>query len=188
MLPKSYEPLEAIFQSVKENIEQFRDVEFHFIGTGKTPGDENGFNVKSLAEKFGLWQTLVFEYPKRIPYLDVLVHLNSADGIFILGSTEPHYTPSKIYQGVLSKKPIFAVLHSKSTAVNIIRESRSGQVLDFDGEADVETIRKNFAAAFKNYLEFMSTYDPEKIDKLILNEYSAYAVTSKLAKLLEKII
>ncbi len=48
---------------------------------------------------------------------------NAADGVFILGSTEPHYTPSKPYQGVLSGKPILAVLHKESTAVNVIKES-----------------------------------------------------------------
>ena len=147
MLPKAYGPLEAIFQAIAANNMQFSFVEFHFIGTGKTPGDENGFTVKPLAEKYGLWQQIIFEYPKRIPYLDVLVHLDTADAVFILGSSEPHYTPSKIYQAVLSKKPIFAVLHAKSTGVNIITGSRAGQVLDFDGENDIAIIEKTFLAS-----------------------------------------
>src|SRR5258708_3390682 len=110
-----------------------RDVEFHFIGSGKTPNDPEGYNIRPLAEKYGLWQTTVFEYPARIPYLDVLVHLDAADGVFVLGSTEPHYTPSKVYQAVLSGKPVAAVLHRESTAVKVIRRSCAGLVLDFDG-------------------------------------------------------
>ncbi|MGN6477883.1 MAG: hypothetical protein ACTHKV_11700, partial [Flavipsychrobacter sp.] len=62
MLPKAYESLEAIFKSIQQNPVEFADVEFHFIGTGKTPDDPNGFNIKPYAEKYGLWQTVVFEY------------------------------------------------------------------------------------------------------------------------------
>ncbi|MBK8712936.1 MAG: hypothetical protein IPL97_13885 [Niastella sp.] len=107
MLPKAYSALESIFKNITKNKELFKNIEFHFIGTGKTPDDENGFNVKPLAEKYGLWQTVIYEYPKRIPYLDVLVHLNEADGVFILGSTEPHYTPSKIVPGGTFRQTYF---------------------------------------------------------------------------------
>ncbi|MFT3980967.1 MAG: hypothetical protein QM687_10890 [Ferruginibacter sp.] len=131
MLPKAYKPLESIFRAIQANREQFNDVELHFIGSGKSPNDPNGYNIKPLAEKYKLWEAVVFEYPKRIPYLDVLQHLNAADGVFILGSTEAHYTPSKVYQGVLSGKPIFAVLHNGSTGVQVIRESLAGTVLSF---------------------------------------------------------
>ncbi|RYG40440.1 MAG: hypothetical protein EOO01_27325, partial [Chitinophagaceae bacterium] len=98
ILPKAFGLLDAMFETMSISTKLFEQVEFHFIGTGKTPLDENGYSVKPLAEKYGLWQTVIFEYPQRIPYLDVLVHLQQADAIFILGSTEPHYTPSKTYQ------------------------------------------------------------------------------------------
>ena len=145
MLPKAYAPLEAIFQSIKNNISDFSDVEFHFIGTGSLVNDENSFNIKSLAEKYGLWKNIVFEYPKRIPYLDVLVHLNIADGIFILGSTESHYTPSKSFQAVLSKRPLIAALHNESTAIDVLRNSNVGKVMGFKGERDMDLICDQFA-------------------------------------------
>ena len=150
MLPKAYQPLEAIFKSIQSNADVFANVEFHFIGTGKTPDDAEGFNIKPLAEKYGLWQSNVYEYPKRIPYLDVLVHLQQADGIFILGSTEPHYTPSKSYQGVLSGKPVLAVLHRDSTAVKGVERIRCRYMLDFDGAGDTDTIEQNLLPDLKN--------------------------------------
>ena len=60
--------------------------------------------------------------------LTILVH---ASAILILGSTESHYTPSKIYQAVQAKRPIFALLHEKSTAVSVVRETRAGQAVTF---------------------------------------------------------
>lgn len=188
MLPKAYGPLEAIFKSIQAQKEVFEEVEFHFIGTGKTADDPEGFNIKPLAQKYGLWQTIIYEYPKRIPYLDVLVHLQQADGIFILGSTEPHYTPSKSYQGVLSGKPILAVLHKESTAVKVLRESGAGMVLDFDGENEMDWIQKSFVPFFEKYITWIKTYDPAQINKEIFEEYSAKKITEKLAGLLNTVL
>ena len=188
MLPKAYGPLEAIFKSIQSQPEIFEQVELHFIGTGKTTNDPAGFNIKPLAEKYGLWQTVVYEYPRRIPYLDVLVHLQYADGIFILGSTEPHYTPSKSYQGVLAGKPILAVLHKESTAVKVLKGSGAGIVLDFDGEADLATIETGFNTVWENYLKFLKHFDLSQINKELFEIYSARSVTGELVKLLNAVI
>ena len=187
MLPKAYGALEAIFKSMVVQPEIFENVEFHFIGTGKTTNDPEGFNIKPLAEKYGLWEKAVYEYPKRIPYLDVLIHLQNADGIFILGSTEPHYTPSKSYQGVLSGKPILAVLHRESTAVKVLRQSLAGMVLDFEGEQDLQTITNKFPGVMKEFMNWEKLFDPGKINKEHFNEYSARTVTEKLVNLLNKL-
>ncbi|WP_297816365.1 hypothetical protein [Segetibacter sp.] len=185
MLPKAFKPLENIFNAMIANVDNFKDVEIHFIGTGTSPNNATGYNIKSIAEKYGLWHNVVFEYPARIPYLDVLVHLNAAKGVFILGSTEPHYTPSKVYQGVLSKKPIWAVLHKSSTACQVISASGAGIVLDFDGEEGLDTIAENFADSFHQYKCFLAQYDFEKIKQAEFEKYSAYNVTGSLVKLLD---
>jgi len=187
MLPKAYSVLEAVFKSIAALSDPDK-IQFHFIGTGKIPNDPEGYNIKSLAEQYNLWQSVVFEYPGRIPYLDVLVHLEQADGIFILGSTEPHYTPSKSYQGVISGKPILALLHKDSTAVEVLRRSGAGKVLDFDGETGVASIEKEFPGFLKNYMNWASGFDSSKTDKAVFSGYSANAVTGKLAALLDKAV
>lgn len=188
MLPKAFGPLEAIFGSIKKNLDKFSTLEIHFIGTGKSPNDPNGFNIKPLAEKYNLWNSIVFEYPQRIPYLDVLIHLEAAKGVFILGSTEPHYTPSKVYQGVLSGKPLFAVLHKKSTAVEVIRKSNAGVVLDFNGEEELMYIGEKFSDQFDEYLFFTSQFQPDHVEVDIFNQYSAKNVTAQLALLLDEVV
>ena len=57
------------------------------------------------------------EHPQRVSYIDVLSHLVQAAAILVIGSTEPHYSPSKIYQSVEARRPIFALLHKASTAI-----------------------------------------------------------------------
>jgi hypothetical protein len=187
MLPKAYAPLEAIFQSIIDNAAAFNNIEFHFIGTGSLANDANSFNIKPLALKYGLWESVVFEYPKRIPYLDVLVHLSIADGVFILGSTEPHYTPSKSYQAVLSEKYILAVLHQQSTAVEVIERSNAGLVLKFDGENGLSFIKASFLKTFQEWLDKLKRFSPDDVDGSIFESYSAKTVTQALVNLLNRI-
>ncbi len=188
MLPLAFEPLEAIFKAIEAKPSSFINIEFHFIGTGKTANDPQGFNIKPLAEKYGIWNTLIFEYPARIPYLDVLIHLDAADGVFILGSTEPHYTPSKVYQGILSGKPILAVLHEQSTAVDVLKRSAGGLVLGFNGTAGLASIENNFATLLEDYLLWIKGFDAGSINKEIFEDYSAKNITLRLVELLNKVV
>ena len=184
MLPKAYEPLKRIFKAIDSNRALFAGVEFHFIGSGKTPNDPQGFNIKAMAQQYGLWEEVVFEYPKRIPYLDVLQHLNAAGGVFILGSTEAHYTPSKVYQAVLSGKPMYAVLHEESTAVAVIRDSKVGMVLDFKGTEDLDKIENSFTSGFMDYMARAKCFDASETDHSAFEKYSARNVTQTLVNLL----
>ncbi len=187
MLPKAHEPLEEICKAIASNKIAFDRVEFHFIGTGKLANDPLSFNVKPLAEKYGLWKSIVFEYPKRVAYLDVIVHLNAADAVFILGSTEPHYTPSKVYQAILAEKPVLAVLHEKSTASAILKESNAGMVLTMN-ESNVAHLQHSFTEAFSAFKIFAASFKKEQVDKEVFAEYSAFAVTKKLATLLDNAV
>ena len=188
MLPRAYAPLEAIFKSIQANPDIFEEIEFHFIGTGKRPNDRESYNIKPLAEQYNLWQTTVYEYAQRIPYLDVLVHLNIADGIFILGSTEPHYTPSKTYQGVLSGKPLLALLHEQSSAVKVIRDSNAGIVLAYNGEAELQKIETDFADLLTKFISWVNSFNSAKVNGEIFDQYSAKNRTLTLSDLLNKAI
>lgn len=151
----------------------------------KTPDDPNGFNIKPLAEKYNLWQSVVFEYPRRIPYMDVLVHLDAADGVFILGSTEAHYTPSKVYQGVLSGKPILAVLHKESSALQVLNKTNAGVFYPLDPE-HLDDLGASFAQLYKEYVSFSESFSPAQVKQQELEAYSAFSVTKKLAELIDK--
>jgi hypothetical protein len=188
LLPKAFLVLEQMLKAIAENFSQFEGVEFHFIGTGKIANDNSSYTVKPYAEKFGLWQTTVFEYPARIPYLDVLVHLHAAGGVFILGSTEAHYTPSKVYQAVLSKKPLLALLHKDSTACAVIENSAAGEVLRFDGEDELPLVFEKFPAVFTTYKENLAGQHYLEAANEAFANYSAFAITGKLAGLLNRLV
>jgi len=191
ILPKAYKPLEEIFKALNslqstglgsptEGELVGSSLQLNFIGTLGT--------IKPFVEGYNLWGSAVIEHPNRIPYLDVLSQLDASDAVFILGSTEPHYTPSKVYQAVLSGKPILAVLHEASTAVRVLRESRAGIVVTMKGEEDLDTLSARFLEGLKEFMVFKQTFDPAKITRAAFDQYSAKAVTAQLVEKLDEIV
>lgn len=187
-LPKAVEPLRQLFAAIASSKEQYNDVVVHFIGTGSVANDPESYRIKPIAEEFGIWNTVVKEYPARIPYLDVLVHLDAADGVFILGSTEAHYTPSKVYQAVLSSKPVLAVLHTNSSAADVLERTNAGLVLKFQGETELTKINAEFNQVFEAYRSFCRNFVPEQVQLSTFDQYSARNITAQLAELLNTIV
>lgn len=187
MLPRAYGPLECVLGAISEAPKLIEALRINFIGTGSRPNDPNSFNIKPVAQKYEVWKRCIYEHPARIPYIDVLTHLDATDGVFILGSTEPHYTPSKVFQAVLSGKPVFAVLHRESSAVEVIRKSGSGIVLTFDGAGDVGRIRQTFADAIGEFMGFVKEFDKNNVDMEFFAQFSARNMAKTLAGAFDRV-
>lgn len=95
-----------------------KKLKVRFVGTGKRPG----VSISELAEQYNI-SHIVQEYPERIPFLQVQKMLRESFGNLIIGSTEAHYTASKTFQCILSKKPVFAIFHQESSAATFLREA-----------------------------------------------------------------
>ena len=131
-------------------------------------------------------QDIVFEKRERIPYLEVLNNLSSATGILAIGSTEMHYTASKIFQSILSKKPVFTVFHHQSTVINILKETNAGTYLvkyvEEEKEVDFELRLRQM---FQSFLIEGNGWNPilEKMQK-----YSARSSAGSLTGVLNAVV
>jgi hypothetical protein len=186
LLPKAFGVLERLLQSLveirKRKPELAGQFHLHFAGTGKSPKDPKGFNVRPYVERYGLGDC-VSEYPQRIPYLEVLSHLHAASGVLVLGSTEPHYSPSKIFQSIMSRRPVFAMLHEASTAVQTMRASNAGDLVTFtkDNLPDARSLSvrlEQFLAAIRP--------GPTNINLSAFQKESARETTRVLAEALDR--
>jgi len=153
----------------------------HFVGTGSSPDDPNGHRVLSRAKRLGI-DDIVDEHPHRIGYVDALNHLWRSDGVLVLGSTEAHYTPSKVFQAMLSRRPVFAMLHEDSTAVDMVRSMRAGTVLTLS--ATTLPAAAKVAQAVNSFLDDTS-YDPDAVQRVAFDAYSARGSTRALAAALD---
>ena len=186
MLPLAYAVLERLFEALSI-VRQRRaalaaDFHLHFIGTGKSPDDPQGFNVRPYIERHGLLEC-VSEYPARLPYLDVLTHLDAASGVLVLGSTERHYSPSKIFQSVMSRRPVFALLHDKSTAVPLLAATNAAQIVMLSENA--LPAANVLASRLENFI-YANRYSPDEVRWNALEKHSARESARILAGALDE--
>lgn len=154
----------------------------HFVGTGTSPDDPNGHRVMPRARELGV-ESMVNEHPNRIGYVDTLNHLEQSDTVLVLGSTERHYTPSKVFQAMLSRRPVFAMLHAESTAVAMIRQARAGQVMTLT-ETEMPSAA-SVAAELETLIEDR-TYNADAVDRTGFETYSARQSARALAEALDR--
>jgi hypothetical protein len=154
----------------------------HFVGTGSSPDDPDGHRVLPRARAAGVTD-MVDEHPHRIGYVDTLNHLTHCSAVLVLGSTERHYTPSKVFQAILSKRPVFAMLHAESTAIGMIGTARAGRVLPLTAEA---MPGPGAVAAALAALVDDPPHDPAAVDGAAFEFLSARASTRALAEALDQ--
>jgi hypothetical protein len=185
LLPKAGVVLDRFLEGLallrQRSAAQAGRVRVHFIGTGKSPMDANGYNVLPAARRAGV-ADLVTEHPHRMAYLDVLAHLKRASGVLIVGSTEPHYTPSKVYQAVQSRRPVFALLHRASTAVGVLQHSGAGMAVTLT--EDMLPSQQCMADSFERFLSL--PYDPEAVRWEVFAAYSARESARKMAQAMDE--
>lgn len=185
MLPHAYPVVEKFFEALvlinRNRPSLGRDFHVHFVGTRRSPADSSAHGIQRFAEGFGL-NDCVSEHPRRMPYLDVLNHLEAASGVLVIGSTEPHYSPSKIFQALMSRKPVFAMLHESSTAVGILEAARAGTTLTFTSTTVPEP--NVIAAALERFI-YANDYSVSEVDWSCVNEHSARSSARRLAEALD---
>ena len=178
-LPQSKRFLESFFNVIASNRDLFREVEFYFIGTGKTIDAKISSPIKEHAEQYGIYGEVVFEYPHRLTYLNTLDSISKASGIFILGSTEVHYTPSKLFNAFITRRPIFAILHEQSSGKKIIESSGWGIVTAYNDQLTTKQLEENILDDFRHWLS-INKNNKWNFDDKVANEYAIHQITSKL--------
>lgn len=189
MLPKGFGTLRAILQAVRSlrdtAPELYARLRLHFFGTTYDPRPTEGL-VVPVAREMGVAH-LVDEHPARIPYLDALNVLCSADGILGMGSTERHYTASKIFPCILARRPLLAVYHEASSVCDIVRAANAGELVTYSDEAPAETRSGAIAEALQR-LVAPGGYDPARVRWDHFEAFSARNMTRQLAGAFDRVV
>lgn len=179
-LPKAQYFIDKLFKMIAamRNLENFDErIRLYFVGTGFS----SQRSVKEYAVRYNL-EDIVIETKERIPYLEVLNNLSNAAGVLATGSTEPHYTASKIFQSIVSQKPIFSIFHEQSTVVQILKDTNTDQYLVQYKEMESEDLfEKSIYETFKSFIELSKGWKPE-LQKL--NSFSARSSAQSLVEVL----
>ncbi len=186
VLPRAYAVLDRFMQGLaclrEIDSATFVRLRVHFIGTGNSMTDSTGHDLQAYAQRYNLLKT-VEEHPNRIGYVDVLRHLVHSAAVLVLGSTEPHYTPSKIFQAIQSNRPVLALLHESSAALTLLKDSGAGKGICLTENRLPPA--SQIANALRDLL-IESHNGHDEINWNIIEPYSARNSSRMLARSLEK--
>jgi hypothetical protein len=185
-LPKAIDILTRFFQVIQRNRNLFQDVEFHFIGTGHQIINKVSTTIKDIAQKMEILNDIVFEHPDRIPYLNVLNQISYSSGILIIGSSESHYTPSKLFSAFILNKPVFALLHEQSTATSILNNTKWGEVCEYS-DANFNNFENQVLNKFLVWKQKTANKSWE-FDYQSAEQFSIQNITYQLSKVFDDIV
>ena len=176
-----------IFEVLKEALQQdqetFGRLHFYFIGTSYAPKKLAEATIYPVAQQFNV-QNQVTEITDRIGFYNTINTLLAADALLIPGSDDPAYTASKIYPYLLAEKPLLAVFHQKSSAVNLIQQcSPQSTVVTFPDQH--ETSKQKIRQALNSWANFSTTKNP--VHRKNFQEFTAKQMTAKQVKIFEMI-
>lgn len=119
---------ETLYKGIQTQPGLFKKLHFYFIGTSYASAGEGKETILPLAKECQV-EEYVTELTDRISFYHTLLTLQQADALFIPGSDDPKYTASKIYPYLLVQKPLLAIFHQNSNAIDIINKCAIGATL-----------------------------------------------------------
>jgi glycosyltransferase involved in cell wall biosynthesis len=185
--PLGGETLRAFLRAL-EHVRGTRPLRVHFVGTSGRTDVDLPRPVVALAAQLGV-ADLVDEVPQRVGYLDALRVLRDASAVVLLGSSEPHYTASRLFPVLLARRPVLAVFHQASSVVDILARAMrppAARCVTYDQtrspESQLDQIVSALAALVAN-----PVFEPAA-DLRAIEELSAAALAGRLAQILDAVV
>jgi hypothetical protein len=190
VLPKGFDVLRTVLAALARLREcaplSYARLRVHFVGTSNQRVASAEPRVLPAAREAGV-EDIISEAPPWLDYLDALNVQMRADALLLLGSSERHYTPSKVFPAILARRPILAFYHHESSVVDVLRQpSLCARVFTFDEKNPLADQVGDIAKAFADLIE--AGPRAERIANGDgLQAWSARALTRQLARVLDTV-
>lgn len=190
LLPLGFETLRALFAAAALLRERrpglYERLSLRFFGTSNQTAASAPERVLPVARELGVADA-VTEVAPRIDYLDAVRVQTQASALLLLGSSEPHYTASKLFPALLSRRPLLALYHERSTVVEMLRRAAPTALCVSYGDTlragdRVESVYENLATLVEN-----PAAEPVPTEPQALAELSAEAMAGRLAQVLDQV-
>jgi hypothetical protein len=160
-----------------------RKLRVNFVGTDATLRLASP-RIIPMAKEEGV-ADMIREFPDRLPFLDALDVLARSDGIILIGSDEPHYTASKVFTCLMSRRPFLSFYHQSSSAHAILSNAGGGLALGFAGREALEGTEPMIAEAVRRL-----AFAPESLGQVDPSSYAAFsarAVAERYTQIFDKV-
>jgi glycosyltransferase involved in cell wall biosynthesis len=157
----------------------------HFLGTSNQRDPASPERVMPLARELGVTD-MVNEVPPRLDYLDALNVQMQASAMLLMGSTEPHYTPSKVFPALLSGRPLVAVYHEQSSVVDLLRSPGVNARVTTFADGSMAAVMPALASTFEQIA--MQPLAPSRpAPPAVIEPWSARSLAGRLGEILDTV-
>ena len=156
----------------------------HLLGTSGHASDSAGDPVAALLAEHAGAVSVRYE-PRRIPYLDALRTMQMADALLLLGSTDTHYTASKIFPCWLTKRPIVGLAHPESS-VHEIADTLGGIQMIAHDERRRSKVEEEFSNLVAAVVRQRAAAVPPR-DEDVFERYTPAGIGRRYAELFARI-
>jgi Glycosyl transferase 4-like domain len=193
LLPLGFETLRAVYAalaSLRDSAPaEYVKLHLHFFGTSNQTTGTPPSRALPVAREMGVADRIT-EHPLRVDYLDALTVQVQASAILLMGSSEAHYTASKLYPALLAGRPLLAVYHALSSVSEIVsRVARAPDAyLVTYSEADPA---KNHVGDIADALQSLVIHgrrEPITWPSEDLEKFSARSLAGELARVLDLVV
>jgi glycosyltransferase involved in cell wall biosynthesis len=190
--PTMTETLDTVFEAVRTLRERDPDtanrIRMHFLGTSNQRSSGVAPRALPLARARGV-DDLVTETAGRLDYFDALQAFRDADALLLLGSTEAHYTPSRIFAALNSSRPVLAMYHADSPVTALLKRYGGPPSVRLITYTEARRARHGIAEVSASLAELVRhpAYDARAVDRRVLCEASAAALACRLAGVFDRV-
>jgi hypothetical protein len=158
---------------------------FEFLGTSYAPPGRGLETVLPLAREMGV-DDLVVEKPDRLGHLECLQIQSRADVLLLLGSSDPAYSPSKLYPYYLAGRPILSVVFAGSYLESLLIELACSSVIALTENTSQTNAPAQLCTFFEEALNgFPRAPAPPRNDALFRREFLAESLTARQCALFD---
>jgi glycosyltransferase involved in cell wall biosynthesis len=187
LLPTAVDGLKAFLEGTSQVVRAGADgqrLRIWFVGSS----NERRVDAPAIVRPFVApdLRDVVTELPSRLAYFDALRVLRDAHVVLVLGSSEPHYTPSRVFPALASRRPIVARLHRASPALRLLSSAGASRAIDVvDASLPAAEQAQAFAAALTRALSHANAADAA--DDAPLSTFTGRALAKRVAGLLNRV-
>lgn len=189
LLPRAGETLRAFLRAYarwrRADPEKATALRLLFVGTSNQPDGHEAYGVLPVAREEGV-EDAVLEFPGRVPYLDALGILRRSTALLALGSDEPHYTASKIYPLLLSRRPVLAVFHEESSVCDVVEKAGGAALVRISAPRPALAAVDEIVAAFRRVTSAENPIPPARLEALA--PFLADGIAGRFAAVLETVV
>ena len=120
-----------------------------------------------------------------MPYFTALRLLCDADFLIVPGSTDEGFTPSKLGNLVLSRRPMLAVMHERSPACTWLKRMRAATPVAFSDNGPA-VINDALTGAFHELLRNLPS--TPSTDWEAFSEFTAHGMTRRMCAFFDEVV